>query len=347
MAIKVDRGPMARLAIRPQQAMAALDPLLGALILGTWAASILGGVVISEAWKYFTLFPNDAWQRKGLVVLALAFTVAALLGDYGTAYIPTVTFWGDVEALGKTFWPLPLTSIANSLIACIVDCYLIHRLHALTKNVWMTIFLYALILLALGGYMIVFIFLVTGGNATHPRVFRLGTIMNFSAVAAVDLLIAAGLIWKLRTMRSTFAHTNTFLNRVMIGAIQTGSITAACSLLILSMFLKNPETDVSTAFLFQFAPLYTLTLLFNFNLRQAGPLRSGSTESRTGNLNNIRLSEGIHVHHSTIVTMDPDNTDLLADAPHRGQDDHDAVKPGRSESYSSRNVVLTSLNSKR
>ncbi|KAJ7648366.1 hypothetical protein DFH06DRAFT_1332605 [Mycena polygramma] len=223
--------------------MTALDPLLGALLLGTWAASILGGVVISEAWKYFTLFPNDSWKRKGLVAVALAFTFAALLGDYGTAYLPTITFWGDVEVLGEIFWPLPLSSIANSLIACIVDCYLIHRLHSLTKNIWMTIFLYALILLALGGYIIVFIILVIGGPSTHPSVFRLGTIMNFSAVAVVDLLIAAGLIWKLRTMRSSFAHTNTFLNRVMIGAIQTGSITAACSLLILSMFLKHPGTD--------------------------------------------------------------------------------------------------------
>ncbi|KAJ7648369.1 hypothetical protein DFH06DRAFT_1424005 [Mycena polygramma] len=79
----------------------------------------------------------------------------------------------------------------------------------------------------------------------------------------------------------------------------------------------------------------------------AGPLRSGSTESRTGNLNNICLSEGIHVHHSTIVTMDPDPADLLVDTPHRRQDDHDAVKPSRSESYNTRNIVLTSLNSKR
>ncbi|KAJ6481526.1 hypothetical protein C8R47DRAFT_590605 [Mycena vitilis] len=321
-----------------------LDTILGALLLGTWVASILFGVVIVEAYKYFTTFPEDSWLRKGFVIFVLSLCTTALVGDYGTTYYPTVTYWGNVEALGITFWSLPLSSFVNTILATIVDSYLIYRLHTLMKNIWLTIFLYGLLVLAMGGYLIVFILLVEGRNQQEVHIETIGAIVNFIAVALVDLLTAAGLIWKLRTMKSNFSQTNTFLNRVMVGAVQTGSVTAVCSLLILATFVNNSRTDVSTFFLFQFAPLYTLTLLFNFNLRQAGRSATSKTsESRNGNTN-IMLSDGIRVQHTHVVTMDP--TDSVVDATNRRLDELEEIKhnPNSSEEHSARNVMVRMKN---
>ncbi|KAJ7661340.1 hypothetical protein DFH06DRAFT_1399165 [Mycena polygramma] len=305
--------------------MGALDQLLGALLLGTWLASILYGMVVMEAFKYFTLCSDDSWSRKSLMIVTLAFCTAALIGDYGTAYFPTVTFWGDVQALVTVFWPLPLSSFANTVLASVVDCYLVYRLYTLSKNIWSTLFLYALILLALGGYLVVFVLLATGRSITHRPTLTIGAVINFTSVAVVDVLTAAGLIWKLRTMRSSFPQTNTFLNRVMTGALQTGSLTAVCSLLILATFLNNPDTDISTFFMFQFGPLYTLTLLFNFNLRR-GPdsLATRTSGSRTGVTTNTMHMDGIHVHRTAIVTMDP--IDTVVDASDRRLDDLEGGK---------------------
>ncbi|KAJ7627983.1 hypothetical protein DFH06DRAFT_1442361 [Mycena polygramma] len=323
-----------------------LDPILGAPLLGTWLASLLFGIVIVEGYKYFTTFPDDSPLRKGLVMLVLGLCVTALVGDYATTYYPTVTFWGNLEALGATPWSLPLASFVNTITATIVDTYLIHRLYTLTKNLWVTIFLYGLLILALGGYMIVFVLLAMRCNQQQLHIETIGAFVNFIAVAVVDILTAAGLIWKLWTMRSNFAQTNTFLNRVMVGAIQTGSVTAVCSLLILATFVNNPNNAVSAFFLYQFAPLYTLTLLFNFNLRQAGRSATSKTsESRNGNTN-ILLAEGIHVHRTTLVTMNP--TDSVADATNRRLDDLEEIKhnPNGSDvgDHGARNVMVKMKN---
>ncbi|KAJ6506306.1 hypothetical protein C8R47DRAFT_1101815 [Mycena vitilis] len=300
----------------------ALDQILGALLLGTWVASILFGVVLVEAYRYFTLFPDDSWMRKGFVVFVLTVCIAALVGDYATTYYPTVTYWGDVEALGTIFWSLPLSSLANTMLATIVDAYLIYRLHNLTKIIWLTLFLYALLILAIGGYFVVFVLLVTRRNIAEQSTETIGAIINFIAITIVDVSTAGGLIWKLRTMRSSFTQTNTFLNRLMVGAVRTGSITAVCSLLIVATFLHDPDNDISAFFLFQFAPLYTLTLLFNFNLRRPHGQRSGM--SNTGSHNaiidtSVLLSEGVHVHRTAVVTMDP-IASVAATSAHRTSD---------------------------
>ncbi|KAJ7618890.1 hypothetical protein DFH06DRAFT_1362458 [Mycena polygramma] len=266
----------------------ALDQLLGMLLLGTWLSSILFGVVLVEATKYFASFPNDSWMRKGLVILVLTLCVAAMVGEYGNAYLPTVTYWGDFKGLTTLFWSFPLASFTSALISTIVDCYLIYRFYTLSKNIWATLFLYALMLLAVGGYLVIFVLLPTASR-THEHTLTIGIIINFSAQAAVeltkptrDVLIAAGLIWKLRSMKSNFKSTNTLLNRVMVGAVRTGSPTAICSILALVMYLHAPKGDVSTFFFLQFAPLYTLTLLSNFNVRRHGQQVGMAQMTETG-----------------------------------------------------------------
>ncbi|KAJ7907226.1 hypothetical protein B0H13DRAFT_1879827 [Mycena leptocephala] len=279
----------------------ALDGIFGALLLGTWAASILCGVVAAQTYTYFTTFPNDPWSRKGLVIVAITFTVAALVGDYANTYLPTVTYWGNEEATQKVYWPLPLYSIMNTLLAFIVDCYLIHRLYTLFNG------------LKVAGYLMGFIPLVRGSTYADRDKSRIGAMINFISIAVCDLCTAAGLIWKLRSMRSNFAPTNTFITRVVVGAIQTGSTTSLCSILLLVTFLNNPQSNVPTFFIFLFAPLYSLTLLFNFNLRRnPGVSGSRTSESRGGGNNNIINMDGIHVHRTAIVTMDPTDSELEA-----------------------------------
>ncbi|KAJ7141826.1 hypothetical protein C8R46DRAFT_1317778 [Mycena filopes] len=291
--------------------MPGLDNIFGALLLGTWAASLLFGLVVSEAYKYFTDFPNEPWTRKGLVILVLVFTVAALIGDYANTYLPTVTYWGNTAAIQKTYWPLPLYSITNTLLAVIVDSYLIFRLYSLWKNIFVALVLYAILLAAFAGYLMGFIPLLRGTGSLSDRDQSLiGAEINFIGVVVVDLLTAAGLVWKLRSMKSNFSRTNSFLNRIMIGALQTGSATALCSALLLVTFLNNPESNVATFFIFQFAPLYALTLLLNFNVRRESPgLLSGSKSSGNRAEGNNILMGGIQIHRTAIVTMDPTDSE--------------------------------------
>ncbi|KAJ6506312.1 hypothetical protein C8R47DRAFT_1315790 [Mycena vitilis] len=325
--------------------MSALDPIVGALLLATWLASILFGIVLVEAYKYFSTFPDDSWYRKGLVVLMLTLCGLALVGEYGTTYLPAVTYWGDIEGLRTVFWTTPVAQFANGIAAAIVDFFLIYRFYSLSKNLWITLIFSAMNLLAFAGSLIVLILLPHRSITDRPTL-TIGAIIAFTATSVVDVLIALGLIWKLRGMKSNFAQTNTFLKRIMVGAIRTGSVTALCSILDLAAFLNNKDTDVSTAFSYQFAPLYTLTLLFNFNLRRTAGMRSGTskTESRNGNTNTLHMN-GIQVHRTVNVQMDPVTS--VGDATARRLDDLEEIKHHSSdvESLSARNLDISPMKS--
>ncbi|KAJ6489969.1 hypothetical protein C8R45DRAFT_1213358 [Mycena sanguinolenta] len=290
-------------------------------------SSILFGLVLAEVWKYFTSFKNDPWSRKGFVGLTLVFCVSALIGDYANTYLLLVTYWGDTAAIVKTYWPLPLYSISNEILALIVDFYLVYRLYSLSKQLWAALFLCAVITVAFAGYLMGLIPLVRGsGSLSDRQNAKLGAMINFIAIAVCDILTAAGLIWKLHTMRSSFSHTNSFIKRVMVGSLQTGTATCICSILLLVTFLNNPESNVATFFIFQFAPLYSLTLLLNFNIRRnsgvSGTTRTTS-DSRGGHTNHI-LMDGIQVHRTAIVTMDP--TDSKLEAGQRRTDEANSIK---------------------
>ncbi|KAJ6502757.1 hypothetical protein C8R47DRAFT_214990 [Mycena vitilis] len=308
------------------------------LLVGTWIASALCGIVLVEAFKYFALFPNDSWKRKAFVLLLLTFCVAAMIGEYGTTYYPTVTYWGELEVLGKIFWTLPLESFANSISGIIVDCYLIYRLHMLSKNIWITLSLCALLLVALGGYFIVFFLLVTRQNVKYQSIEIKGAIIYSIAQAIVDVLIALGLIWKLQSMKSDFKRTNTFLNRLMVGALRTGSVTALCAILVLAIFLHDKSSVLATLFSFQLAPLYTLTLLFNFNLRRkyVQPMAIPKTsEIGNGIFNTGLLVAELSIHRTVVVAMAP--TDHIVDTDRDRQEALEEAKQRRQKNLRSPN----------
>ncbi|KAF7341765.1 hypothetical protein MSAN_02030800 [Mycena sanguinolenta] len=304
--------------------MAGLDDIFAPLLLGTWMASILFGLALGEAWTYFGSFQNDPWSRKGFVILTLVFNVVALIGDYAETYLPLVSFWEDSEAITKTYWPLPVYSIPNTILAIIVDFFLVYRLYSLSKQLWVAIFLCAVLAVAFAGYLIGFIPLMRGSGSISDRDnAKLGATINFIAMAVCDILTAAGLVWKLRTMRSNFSHTNSFIKRVIVGALQTGTATCICSILLLVTFLNNPESNVATFFIFQFAPLYSLTLLLNFNIRRTSGLSGSRTSDSRGEPTNNILMNGIQVHRTAIVTMDPTDSELEAGRQRTDEDKQD------------------------
>ncbi|KAF8212987.1 hypothetical protein K438DRAFT_2010141 [Mycena galopus ATCC 62051] len=308
------------------------------LLLGTWFASILSGLVASEAYKYFTSFPGDSWRRKGFIILVLAFNLVALIGDYANTYLPTVAYWGDTMAIEQTYWPLPLYSISNTILAIIVDAYLIHRFYALSKNVVATIFLYMVLLLALAGYIIGVIPLLRSSILAVRNNAKIGAIINFISFVVCDMFTAVGLIWKLRTMKSSFSDTNSLMSRVMVTAIQTGSATSLCSIFLLITFLKNPESNVPTFFIFLFAPLYSLTLMVNFNIRRNSGSSSASKTSQSRGGNNNIVMGGIQIHRTAIVTMDP--TDSEQEAARRRMEDSGGKQDPDLESLGARKAQL-------
>ncbi|KAJ6455903.1 hypothetical protein C8R47DRAFT_1328845 [Mycena vitilis] len=93
-------------------------------------------------------------------------------------------------------------------------------------------------MLALGGYLVVFILQATQRDMAQRQMKTIGASVNLIAVAVVDLLTAGGLIWELDVKPVDLRE-------------------------------RPSHLEVSAFLTFQIAPLYTLTLLFYFNAWRA------------------------------------------------------------------------------
>ncbi|KAJ7309298.1 hypothetical protein DFH08DRAFT_1049941 [Mycena albidolilacea] len=287
--------------------MAAYDDSFGSMLIGSWLSSILYALVVTQAYRYFLLYPMDVMYRKILVLSTVFFCTVALVADYANVYLPMVTFWGDTEKVQKQYWPVPLFVTTSTFVGVLVNSFLISRFYFLSKNLWISILLSLL--------------LITGASLRGPTLFAGSfmvaiTLQEFSlytsrdkaktaallwtiSTAATDIGIAGALIWQLMSMKSccSIQDTQSLIKRLIIRTVQTGSTTSVVAIITLVSYLLKNDSNVPTACNFLIAPLYALTLLANFNLRRRDTISVSGYSASEGNA--VRIS-GIH------LTVDPD-----------------------------------------
>ncbi|KAJ7028071.1 hypothetical protein C8F04DRAFT_1266276 [Mycena alexandri] len=289
------------------------DDLNGSILISSWLTSLLYGLVISKSWDYLTAYPNDECLRKGLLLCCLVTSSLAMAAEFANVYYPTVTFWGNTVAVQKQYWPVPVYVISNSLTGFMVDAFLIHRVYGLTKNLWISLLLAFCVVLGLAGSIMVGVIIMMASEissqaqAGHCTV----TSLRLTFIHISDIFIAITLIWKLYTMKTSYKVTNRLIQRLAIGAMQTGSTTSTVAVAtMVAYYIGKDNSNVPTAFHYLIGPLYVLTLLYNYNLRRrdgfGGSTRSGTRRSAETRLTNIRM-DGIQVHRTAIISVDAPN----------------------------------------
>ncbi|KAJ7877903.1 hypothetical protein B0H14DRAFT_3780686 [Mycena olivaceomarginata] len=286
--------------------MGAYDDRFGSILIGSWLSSMLYALVVTQAYQYFRLFPTDAMYRKGLVLSTLFFCTVALVADYANVYMPTVTFWGNAEKVNIQYWPVPLFVTTSTFVEVLVNSFLIHRFYSLSKNLCTSIFLSLLMILGFAGSFMVAITLQQFSLYTSRDKAKTAALVWTVSTALTDIGIAGALIWQLLSMKSSFKETQSRIRRLIIQTVQTGCTTSVVSIITLVSYLIKNDSNIPTACNFVIAPLYALTLLSNFNLRQRADPVSGSGRS-TSEGNTVRM-DGIHVHRTAVVTVDANQT---------------------------------------
>ncbi|KAJ6502856.1 hypothetical protein C8R47DRAFT_1210909 [Mycena vitilis] len=289
--------------------MGAFDLFFGTALIGTWGASILLGLCFAQAAHYFNTFPNDSWKRKSLVLSTLLFSVLGFIGGCADAYAPLVTHWGDIERAADVTWGVSVSQISYAVVGAMVNSYLISRYYNLSKNKIVTLVLLGLVLETASPFPLrILIDIDTASPTVGARTAsielerdvaqaeKLGTIFAISS-AVSDVLIAAALVWVLRSMRPSFKSTKRLIQRVMTTSIQCGAATSLAAIGGMFSMIFKIQSSLATLFLFLLGPLYTLTLLANFNMRDNGS--SGTSVATTTTPTSIVL-DGIYVHRTTV-----------------------------------------------
>ncbi|KAF8194456.1 hypothetical protein K438DRAFT_1969070 [Mycena galopus ATCC 62051] len=259
-----------------------LDSITGALLVGTWASSLLYMAELLQAVWYFRSFKNDDWKLKTFVAVTFVIDTVSALGDYAAVYLYTITHAGDLAYLKKQNWAFPLHLISASCVAILVQSYLAFRYWHFTKNNILAVLLAMLILAA---PMLQLTTIQFGGGLTSGLVIVLfpalkdrtkvrvsSQVWIYTQVAA-DLIIAAALVYELQLKaRSKFLEGRR--HRLIMLTIQTGSVTAVIAVAALIVFLINDETNISVGIMYilgrVLSMIYLLWQLLNLNIRTSG-----------------------------------------------------------------------------
>ncbi|KAJ7305592.1 hypothetical protein DFH08DRAFT_976162 [Mycena albidolilacea] len=281
--------------------MAAYDDPFGSMLIGSWLSSILYGLVVTQAFQYFLLYPTDVIYRKILVLSTVFFRTVALVADYANTHPASQRLrfgrTGNPEKVQIQYWPVPLFVTASTFVGVLVSSFLIHRF-SLSKNLWISILMSLLLITGFAGSFMVAITLREFSFYTSRDKAKTAALVWTISTAATDIGIAGALIWQLFSMKSccSLKDTESLIKRLIIQTVQTGSTTGAVSIITLVSDLLDNDSNACN---FLIAPLYALTLLSNFNLRQCDTISGSGRSASEGNAGRIY---GIH------LTVDADLT---------------------------------------
>ncbi|KAJ6461791.1 hypothetical protein C8R45DRAFT_1027958 [Mycena sanguinolenta] len=282
--------------------------VLGALLVGTWANSILYTVEVTQAVYYYRHFKNDDWKLKLLLSSVITIDSVSMIANYASVYLYTITHWGDLAYLQNQYWFDPLYVFSTGVVAALAQSFLAARYWLLTKNKFITLILFCFIIVAAGGAF------ASGATlAIYPKYTERGKVTIpattwLIAEAVTDISVASALLWQFRKAKSSFKETRSLLNRLVARTIRTGSAGATFALAVLIAFLANKESNVPTGIAYVIGRIYCITMLANLNSRKRG--KTWSSSSSGANLDtrgNRERSEGVihvDVHRSAVVHVD-------------------------------------------
>ncbi|KAJ7834589.1 hypothetical protein B0H14DRAFT_2798286 [Mycena olivaceomarginata] len=255
------------------------DIILGALLVGTWASSVLYTVEMIQAVYYYRHFKRDNWMLKLLVSSAIAIDSVSMIANYSAVYLNTITHFGDLAYLKNQYWPEPLNVFATGVVTALAQSFLTARYWLLTKNKPITLILFFFIAVAAGGAFASGVTLAIFTQYKDRSKVEIPGIIWLVTEAVTDVSIASALLLQFRKVKTSFKESRSLLNRLVAQTIQTGAAGATIASVALVAFLTNEENNIPTAFGYCLGHVYCITMLTNLNSRKTGKTWSGNATS--------------------------------------------------------------------
>jgi len=256
-------------------------------------------------------FNDRAWIKAIVAILFVVDTIHSAVAVYA-GWELCVTNYNNPASLAFVSWTIPFTAVATSVAAIITQFFLGHRVYVLTNSKLIVGFIGILSLLGFifGCYAGIYSgilhaiakFGVLGPYVTCWLVFQ----------TSADLVITFTLTYVLSRSRTGFRKTDTIINRIIRGAIQTGLFASLFALADMFSFLLHRDTNLYAMFAFPLGRIYTNTLLDTLNARTA--LKGATSGSADSNDSAFRMQSNtmsgltvhsIQVQKETIVEREP------------------------------------------
>lgn len=261
----------------------------GSLLIGTFFATCLFGVVTLQAHHYFTRYTDDRTQMKltvlSLWILDLAHTIGTTHDVYTHTIRPTTTMDGPSILPGVN-----VATLMGGLITMIVQVSLSIRAYRALHRPW------NLVGMLCGGLavarcltVIILVARLFSAKDYRQSIVDLGGLITglLSSGAAIDVFIAVAMLYFLLMQRDTaFRSAQRLVDRLMLITIRSGLLTSITAVAVLVVFQVEPYTLAWLAVYTCLAKLYTITFLSGLNGREE--LRNAVS---SGRLSDIRITK--------------------------------------------------------
>ncbi|KAJ7045215.1 hypothetical protein C8F04DRAFT_1068086 [Mycena alexandri] len=243
---------------------------LGSMLIGSFFASMLCGVVWIQTILYYRTYKSDPMGFKFLVLsvwgLDTLHTTFIWVGmwDYFIAY------FGATDKIDHIPWSIALTVVLTAIVTFLVHCFFAHRILLLSKrNLFMAAPVVILALLRLGAACVstweMFHYHSFDLFKLHARwIFTLG----LSVSSAVDILITGLLFYLFRSNRQESGTLNHIIDRLTLYAFETGGLTCLGTVVAMICWVTMSQNLVFLGLHFVIGKLYANSLLVTLNTRE-------------------------------------------------------------------------------
>jgi hypothetical protein len=263
--------------------MGAFDLTVGVLLLGLFFNTYLYGLVTYQFLVYRnTKFNDPLWLKSIVGTLFVTDTAHSMVAIYA-AWELCVKNYDNPASLAFVSWTIPFTAVATSVAAILTQGFLAHRVYQLTKSapIVAVISVLSFVGFIFGIYSGVRSGIIEEVKFFSPLVPFVICWLGFQTCA--DLLITTVLTYVLARSRTGFRKTDTVVNRLIRGAIQTGLFASLFALADLFSFVLHRDTNLYAMFAYPIGRIYTNTLLDTLNSRvELKQMSANAAESDVG-----------------------------------------------------------------
>ncbi|KAL6308924.1 hypothetical protein BKA93DRAFT_822191 [Sparassis latifolia] len=253
-----------------------INSTMGALLLGVLLGSVGFGITTVQTFLYIKNFPNDHWLIRVTVYLLLGFDTLHVALCWHMMYYFLILNYNNSPALEAAPWSFDISVIMTVFISVIVQCFYARRMFLCKPSV--TSFHCVsdggpsgkpqLVLDDIGRYAS-----NTENGFVNPSFDAaaqhlgplIGSALGLSTL--IDCLVAGSLVFFLRSHRTGFNTTDSFLNELMLWSVNNGLLTSIVSVSVIILFIALPDLVYFAVYII-LSKLYINALLATLNYRK-------------------------------------------------------------------------------
>ncbi|GAA5907017.1 DUF6534 domain-containing protein [Sporobolomyces salmoneus] len=247
--------------------MGLFDDSIGAFVVGTAFSTFLLGITSTQAYAYFTLFPNDKRLYWWLVVFMCILDWSHSAISMYTIYDWTVVNYGNPAHLVVSPWSFAVDPAMTGIAACICQFFYAYRVYIVGKRGLLVPVLVCVLALVSLGFAVgstAQIFILQ--EFAKFQSFTYGVAIWLAVAALADVIITVSLVYYLQKSKTGLLQTNSMLNRLIELIISTNSLTAVIAVVDAILFgVSSSSWHVSVNLCL--IKLYFNSLLVSLNAR--------------------------------------------------------------------------------